>query len=189
MTTYISAAEFKAKCLKLMDDVQVDRVEVVITKHGKPVAKLVPIAAPQAQVFGRMRGSVKITGDIMGEPGHLSKRAHDAIEAAAAHGALRVSVMSVAELAWWEAAGRVALSKDRLAWVREALATPGLALVPLTPEIAVEGSRLPGDFKGDATDALLVATARLADMTLMTGGTPLLAYARGHHVRVFGVCR
>lgn len=126
---------------------------------------------------------------MQGEPGHLSKRAHDAIEAAAAHGALRVSVMSVAELARWESAGRVALSKDRLAWVREALATPGLALASITPEIAVESSRLPGDFKGDATDALLVATARLEDMTLMTGDTLLLAYARSHHLRGFSACR
>ena len=67
MTIHISAAEFKAKCLKLMDNVQEDRAEVVITKHGKPVAKLVPVAAPQARVFGRMRGSVKITGDILAE--------------------------------------------------------------------------------------------------------------------------
>lgn len=68
MITYVSAAEFKAKCLKIMDDVQTNRAEVVITKHGKPVARLVPIEAPQARVFGRMRGSVSITGDIMSEP-------------------------------------------------------------------------------------------------------------------------
>ena len=126
---------------------------------------------------------------MQGEPGHLSKRVHDLIEAAAARGALRVSVMSVAELACWEAEGRVTLNKDRLAWVREALATPGLSLAPLTPEIAVESSRLPGDFKGDTTDALLVATARREDMTLVTGDVRLLAYGREHHARTLGVCR
>jgi prevent-host-death family protein len=38
----IPAGEFKAKCLKLMDQVARSGVPIVITKHGKPVAKLVP---------------------------------------------------------------------------------------------------------------------------------------------------
>ncbi len=62
----ISAAEFKAKCLKLMDQVRDYHEEVVITKHGKPVAKLVPVSqkAPKS-LFGYMRNSVKINGDII----------------------------------------------------------------------------------------------------------------------------
>jgi len=42
--TEIPAGEFKAKCLKLLDEVQKQRRQIVITKRGKPVARLVPLA-------------------------------------------------------------------------------------------------------------------------------------------------
>jgi len=62
----ISAAEFKAKCLKLMDKVNDYHEEIVITKHGNPVAKLVPFKqkAPKS-IFGFMKDSVKINGNII----------------------------------------------------------------------------------------------------------------------------
>jgi prevent-host-death family protein len=54
-----AAAEFKAKCLELMDRVRETGVEYVITKHGTPVAKLVPYTAPEpASFFGSMRGTL-----------------------------------------------------------------------------------------------------------------------------------
>ena len=60
------AAEFKAKCLRLMDNVNEYHEEIVITKHGKPVAKLVPVEKkPHRPVFGFMKDSVKINGDII----------------------------------------------------------------------------------------------------------------------------
>jgi prevent-host-death family protein len=55
----LSAADFKAKCLKLMDRVRETGVEYVITKHGEPVAKLVPYKAKQrTPVFGALKGTV-----------------------------------------------------------------------------------------------------------------------------------
>ena len=55
----VSAAEFKAKCLELMDRVRETGVEYVVTKHGKPVARLVPYtAAERATIFGVMKGTV-----------------------------------------------------------------------------------------------------------------------------------
>ena len=64
----ISAGEFKAKCLKLMDEVQSQGSEVVITKRGKPVAKLVPAGKSKERrsVYGCMKGTVAIHGDIVG---------------------------------------------------------------------------------------------------------------------------
>lgn len=54
-----AAAEFKAKCLELMDRVRVTGVEYIVTKHGKPVAKLVPYREPaRTAFFGSMRGTV-----------------------------------------------------------------------------------------------------------------------------------
>jgi prevent-host-death family protein len=56
---FVSAAEFKATCLKLMDRVRETRVEYVVTKHGEPVAKLVPVDAPKpTSFFGCMKGTV-----------------------------------------------------------------------------------------------------------------------------------
>jgi len=60
-----SAANFKAKCLKIMDSVEKERVQVIITKRGRPVAKLVPYDEKPPSVFGYMAGTVEICGDIV----------------------------------------------------------------------------------------------------------------------------
>jgi len=62
----ISAAEFKAKCLKLLDQVAATHQPLIITKRGKPVAKLVPIEdEARTPLFGYMKGTVTIVGDIV----------------------------------------------------------------------------------------------------------------------------
>lgn len=62
----ISAAEFKAKCLKLMDAVASTHEPIVITKHGKPVAMMVPVEPKQAvPMFGYMAGTATVRGDIV----------------------------------------------------------------------------------------------------------------------------
>lgn len=60
------AAAFKARCLQVMDEVQKSRKEVVITKRGVPVAKIVPVADETPDIFGCMAGTVRIVGDIVG---------------------------------------------------------------------------------------------------------------------------
>jgi prevent-host-death family protein len=65
----IPAGEFKARCLKLMDEVRRTRKEVVITKRGKPVAKLVPADDAPPKLFGSMKGTVEIVSDIVGPTG------------------------------------------------------------------------------------------------------------------------
>jgi prevent-host-death family protein len=62
----IAAGEFKAQCLRLMDQVQQSREELIITKHGKPVAKLVPIEPSNScSIIGFLKNSVQVTGDII----------------------------------------------------------------------------------------------------------------------------
>jgi prevent-host-death family protein len=62
----IKAGEFKAKCLELMDWVAAGHEEIVITKRGKPVAKLVPVEEKLPQdVFGCMKGTAIQLGDII----------------------------------------------------------------------------------------------------------------------------
>ncbi|MBI5420677.1 MAG: type II toxin-antitoxin system VapC family toxin [Deltaproteobacteria bacterium] len=117
----------------------------------------------------------------------LKRPVLSAVEGAARRGRIRVSAISVWEVAMLEAKGRIRLAKDCLAWVREALAAPGTSLVPLTPEIAVESSRLPRDFHGDPADRILVATARLLGATLLTRDERILAYGKGKLVSVMPV--
>ena len=55
----VAAAEFKATCLELMDKVRETGVEYVVTKHGQPVAKLVPYdGAARPVLFGALKGTV-----------------------------------------------------------------------------------------------------------------------------------
>jgi prevent-host-death family protein len=60
----IAAAEFKAKCLTLMEDVRTTREPLIITKRGKPVAKLVPLENKKDNWIGRLNGKMRIVGDI-----------------------------------------------------------------------------------------------------------------------------
>lgn len=66
------------------------------------------------------------------------------------------------------AEGRLELDRDVLVWIRQALALPRMALVPLTPEIAVRSTRLGEGFPGDPADRILVATARELGAALVT---------------------
>jgi prevent-host-death family protein len=67
----IPAGEFKAKCLHLLDEVHLQRFQIVITKRGKPVARLVPVTEEAPDIFGRMKGSIEILGDIVGPTGEV----------------------------------------------------------------------------------------------------------------------
>lgn len=64
MDATIGAGDFKAKCLKLLDDVAKTREPLVITKHGKAVARLVPMP-PETELFGALAGSIQQEGDIV----------------------------------------------------------------------------------------------------------------------------
>ncbi|MGO8790204.1 MAG: type II toxin-antitoxin system Phd/YefM family antitoxin [Terriglobia bacterium] len=60
----ISAGTFKTHCLSIMEDVRATRHPVLITKRGRPVAKLVPVDTGRDDFIGRLEGVVKIVGDI-----------------------------------------------------------------------------------------------------------------------------
>jgi prevent-host-death family protein len=66
----IGAARFKEQCLAIIDSL--DAEGIVITKHGKPVARLVPMASESADLIGALKGKLEIRGDILstGVPWH-----------------------------------------------------------------------------------------------------------------------
>ena len=61
----MAAGKFKARCLQVMDQVKSTRTAVVITKRGKPIAKLVPVEPAEEWVPGRLAGRIEILGDIV----------------------------------------------------------------------------------------------------------------------------
>lgn len=61
----IKASEFKAKCLKIMEEVAATGEPVVITKKGIPLTQLIPVRQKPATLFGAMRDTVTIEGDII----------------------------------------------------------------------------------------------------------------------------
>lgn len=64
MAAMIEAEEFKTECLRLLDEVGQRHEELIITKRGRPIAKLVPVR-PDRALFGAMAGSVSYQGDIV----------------------------------------------------------------------------------------------------------------------------
>ena len=107
------------------------------------------------------------------------------IEQAVKHSHIRVSAISVWEVGMLEAKGRLRFPISCSDWVKKALAAPGIGFVPLSPEIAIESSRLPGDFHGDPADRILIATARKLKATLITQDKSILAYGKEKCVDVF----
>jgi prevent-host-death family protein len=61
----MAAGSFKVHCLAVMDEVQAKRQTVVITKHGKPVAKLVPADLSSDDIYNFLAGKGSITGDVV----------------------------------------------------------------------------------------------------------------------------
>jgi len=61
----MAAGSFKVHCLAVMDEVQKKRQTIVITKHGKPVVKIVPADKDADDIYGFLKGKVKIVGDVV----------------------------------------------------------------------------------------------------------------------------
>ncbi len=61
----MGAGTFKVHCLSVMDEVQAKRETILITKHGKPVAKLVPVEKDADDIYNFLAGKGSITGDVV----------------------------------------------------------------------------------------------------------------------------
>lgn len=101
------------------------------------------------------------------------QRIHDASQ----DDGLLVAAITPWEIAMLVAKGRLKLDRDVGEWLQAAMRLPGLRLAPLTPEIAVDSTRLPGSIHADPADRLIVATARRHGAVLVTEDALLLDYA------------
>jgi PIN domain nuclease of toxin-antitoxin system len=94
--------------------------------------------------------------------------------------------VSLREIAVLVARGRVRGLGDVGRWWRRT-ATLGVLWLPLDAEVAIESAHLPGSPPGDPNDQLLLATARVHDLTLATRDGHMLDYARGGYVRALAL--
>ena len=95
--------------------------------------------------------------------------------------ASETDLIGVSAISCWEIAklvelGRLELPVDIEHWFEQALSYPGGQILALSPEIAIESTRLPGDFQRDPADQIIVATARIYDCTLVTADEKIRSY-------------
>ena len=115
-----------------------------------------------------------------GEP--LSEAAEAALaEVDATPGAVLVSPITAWEIGILVSRGRIALSRDPAGWF-QTLVDAGVDLAPMTPEILVASSFLPGSTLRDPADKILAATARAMNYRLMTRDRPILDFAAVGHL-------
>ena len=121
---------------------------------------------------------------LEGRRKELSNATINLIEEAAGRAQLAVPAISVWEVAMLEAEGRISLSRSVDEWVAAALTAPGVRLAELSPEIALESTRLPEEAPKDPADCMIVATTRVLGATLVTCDVEILKYGATGHVRV-----
>ncbi len=102
-------------------------------------------------------------------------------------GKVFISAISVWELSMLVAKGRVTLATSIHQWVEDSLSQPGVNLSLLTPAIAIESSFLPGEFHGDPADRIIVATARINNLILLTRDRKILQYGSEGYIYCFEI--
>lgn len=113
---------------------------------------------------------------------HLSPKMQKTINEAAKESFIGVAAISIWEVAMLAKKGRIKLFSPVSTWIKEALSFSGLTLLPLSPEVAVESTSLGDAFHGDPADQMIVATARVHRLTLLTRDEKILAYGKKGNV-------
>ncbi|MCP5048513.1 MAG: type II toxin-antitoxin system VapC family toxin [bacterium] len=109
------------------------------------------------------------------EPDKLSQGQRDGIKKNE-NGILGISAISCWEIAKLIEYKRLELPLPLDQWFKQALHYPGIRLYPLTPDIAIESTNLPGEFHRDPADQIITATARVHGCPLITSDNKILKY-------------
>lgn len=109
-------------------------------------------------------------------PSRLSSPARRAVQEAEKTGGLRVSVISVWEIAVKSALGKLELSMDIDAWFRLACSYPALVVEPVSATDAIASTQLPGEFHKDPADRIIIALSRRYGAALVTADKLIRAY-------------
>ena len=100
---------------------------------------------------------------------------------------LFLSCISLWEVSMLAAKNKLHLDRPCNEWIEAALNAPKINVMTLTPAISVESAYLPGDFHGDPADRLIVATARVELLTLLTRDEKILAYSNNNYLNAVAV--
>ena len=111
----------------------------------------------------------------MTEPENLSKTAITTIKQTKSDQRMIASI-SIWEFAMMAAKKRIRLKVSVAKWLSRALKETGLGVIEISPEIAIDACNLPGNFHKDLADRLIVATARVNNLRLVTKDEKMLAY-------------
>lgn len=117
----------------------------------------------------------------------LSQNTIRQIDISGNQGKIFISAISVWELSMLMAKNRVNLSQPIQQWVKNSFSQPGVNLSALLPEVAIESSFLPGEFHGDPADRIIVASARINNLTLLTRDKKILGYGKQGYVNCLKV--
>lgn len=104
------------------------------------------------------------------------------------------TMTSISPISIWEVGvlvekNRIQLEMDRLEWVESALEYAGFEVEAISPRIAVQSSRLPGDVHGDPADRLLISTAHEKNYVLVTCDQKILRYGKDRYIDVYNPCK
>jgi len=109
-------------------------------------------------------------------PDKLSPAARDVMGREKRRAGLVVSVFSAWEIAKLVQKKKLKFSIPCRQWLEIAVRTEGVTIYPLTPDVCVESTELPGEFHGDPADQIIVATARLLSAAVVTSDRRILEY-------------
>lgn len=96
-----------------------------------------------------------------------------------------ISPMSIWEVGMLVEKKRIEIEMDVLDWIARAVDEAGIQLCPITPRIAIQSTRLPGEVHGDPVDRLLIASAFEENAVLVTCDQKILEFGKGKFISVF----
>ena len=192
----MAAGSFKGHCLAVTDEVQAKREAIVITKHGKPVVKLVPADKDAGDIYGFLAGKGAVIGDAVSpaissgecgraeailvdtqvvvwlafDPDRLSKKARAAIDDARQNGeGLAICDITLLELASLFRKGRIRVEISLESFLDEVEAR--FVVLPTRGRACARALGLlgiPADYPKDPADRIIGATALVGGMSLLT---------------------
>ncbi len=125
---------------------------------------------------------------LMNENPVFSDSFYTAIDRLSSQDGILISPISIWEIGMLVEKKRITLEMDCMDWIQKSLSAPGVSIAPLTPRIAIQSCRLPGNIHGDPADRILLATAHEENAVLVTCDEILLKYGKENFVFLYNPC-
>ncbi len=123
-----------------------------------------------------------VAGDIKIDPKIITL-----VEKSREMNSLYLSSISLWETSMLIKKERVNVNQPTLSWIKSAIKTSNIHLIHITPEIAYESTELPNNFHGDPADRIIVATARVMDLIILTRDHKILDYSKNKFVQTVAI--